>query len=61
MQLMVNIYQLLLNLPCSAIIKQIINVRLIKELTFNESGKKKRILIQGLRERVGLLTFKEVS
>ena len=60
MQLMVNIYQLLLNLPCSAIIKQIINVRLIKELTFNEK-KKILILIQGLRERVGLLTFKEVS
>jgi len=57
--LVVNIYQLLLNLPCSAIIKQIINVRSIKELTFNESEKK--ILIQGLRERVGLLTFKEVS
>ena len=59
MQLVVNIYRLLLNLPCNAIINQIINVRLIKELTFNE--KKKLILIQGLRERVGLLTFKEVS
>ena len=60
MQLVVNIYRLLLNLPCNAIINQIINVRLIKELTFNEK-KKKLILIQGLRERVGLLTFKEVS